>query len=140
MRSGLSSEFTWFLRKPWYKLWLTDIFLYSWKVLKIFLSPRRSRIVSLNPPLLIMGHSIKTTYIPCGRFWTSASNQEWKFSNAPTLWGIFILFITEGVHIVFRKAKQAYKLDIHTPSVGVIFKIFHRGCVEFKWSCPITQK
>ena len=28
-------------------------------------------------------------------------------------------------------------LKIHTPSVVHIFKIFHSGCMDFKWSGPL---
>ena len=48
------------------------------------------------------------------------------------------MVISEGVNILFRCAKWTYLLGIHTPPVRDVSYIFHWGCEEFKWSCPIT--
>ena len=36
--------------------------------------------------------------------------------------------------MLYRSAKRANLLGIHTPPVVDVSKIFHSGCVEFKWS------
>ena len=42
-----------------------------------------------------------------------------------------------GSNYFIRSAKRVYLHKIHTPAVLDVSYIFHKGCVEFKWNCPI---
>ena len=65
-----------FLEKKWYMLWLKGIFLYFWRILKIFLNPKLSLIVpvtALNAVLLLKRNfhknvSCRSCQLTCSKF------------------------------------------------------------------------
>ena len=53
------------------------------------------------------------------------------------LWKIYRKHSTEGFRFSNGSADWALLFEIYTPSVLHVGLIYHRGCIYFKWKCPV---
>ena len=49
------------------------------------------------------------------------------------------IFTPSVINITWKSLRRYVHLKIYTPPVVHFSKIFHRGCMDFKWSSPICK-